>query len=167
MKESKDQNFWTKFLILYRSDNVGAISQRPFTNPVINSLPSELAAAAVAAATNTNSSVSNHSIRGERLFPNQTGIAPLPSLGTNKTDSSTIGGATGTTATVPLPSLASGERNELTRMPSFQQPTAAALTSNKVKKTDNIKQSSESSLDEVGPSNDVTGNDDENNKSEK
>ena len=92
---------------------------------MINSLPSELAAAAVAAATNTNSSVSNHSIRGERLFPNQTGIAPLPSLGTNKTDSSTIGGATGTTATVPLPSLASGERNELTRMPSFQQPTAA------------------------------------------
>ena len=132
---------------------------------MINSLPSELAAAAVAAATNTNPS--NHSIRGERLFPNQTGIAPLPSLGTNKIDSSNIGGATGTTTTVPLPSLASGERNELTRMPSFQQPTAAALNSNKVKKTDNIKQSSESSLDEVGPSNDATGNDDENNKSEK
>ena len=131
---------------------------------MINSLPSELAAAAVAAATNTNPS--NHSIRGERLFPNQTGIAPLPSLGTNKIDSSNIGGATGTTTTVPLPSLASGERNELTRMPSFQQPTAA-LNSNKVKKTDNIKQSSESSLDEVGPSNDATGNDDENNKSEK
>merc|ERR1719411_419560 len=110
----------------------------------------------------------------ERLFPNQ-GIAPLPSLGT-------ASGATGTT-TVPLPSLA--ERTELTRMPSFQQPTAAlssksGSSSNKVKNETTIKSSSEPSNNTVaaasgedsipGPSSSShTGNDerDDNCKSEK
>ena len=85
----------------------------------------------------------------ERLFPNQ-GIAPLPSLGTaTKNDSTSIGGAgavSGTT-TVPLPSLA--ERNELTRMPSFQQPTSAtslhssSKNSKAAKNETNIKSSTE------------------------
>ena len=82
----------------------------------------------------------------ERLFPNQ-GIAPLPSLGTaTKNDSTSIGGAgavSGTT-TVPLPSLA--ERNELTRMPSFQQPTSATSLhskNSKAKNETNIKSSTE------------------------
>ena len=101
----------------------------------------------------------------ERIFPNQ-GIAPLPSLGTaTKNDSTTIGGAgaSGTT-TVPLPSLA--ERNELTRMPSFQQPTSATSLyskNNKAKNETNIKSSTEPSNSGedtgAGPSSSHSGND--------
>ena len=108
----------------------GSVSQRPFANPAsissnatANSGSNNIALPSVI----ESSGNAGTSLR-DRLFPSNQGIAPLPSLGStsNKPDSSSNAmvaiGASGTT--VPLPSLAtstsSGERNELTRLPSFQ-----------------------------------------------
>ena len=115
------------------------VSQRPFANP-ISSMNSNVAAAANSIALPSVIESSSNALR-DRLFPSNQGIAPLPSLGStsNKPDSSSnamvgaIGaiGASGTT--VPLPSLAtsstpsSGERNELTRLPSFQHTVSQMM----------------------------------------
>ena len=112
------------------------VSQRPFANP-ISSMNSNVAAAANSIALPSVIESSSNALR-DRLFPSNQGIAPLPSLGStsNKPDSSSnamVGaiGASGTT--VPLPSLAtsstpsSGERNELTRLPSFQHTVSQMM----------------------------------------
>ena len=114
----------------------GSVSQRPFANPAISSNATANSGSNNIALPSVIESSSN-ALR-DRLFPSNQGIAPLPSLGStsNKPDSSSnamVGaiGASGTT--VPLPSLAtsstpsSGERNELTRLPSFQHTVSQMM----------------------------------------